>query len=50
MEEMQSDSGVSPGKQPIAERVFEQFKRPAIWGLLLLVAIVLMVQIWLLYL
>ena len=28
----------------------EQIRRPAIWGLLLLIAVVLAVQVWLLYL
>lgn len=46
MDETPSDSGASPTRTPITE----QIRRPAIWGLLLLIALVLAVQIWLLYL
>ena len=50
MDETPNDSGVSPGSTPILEQVKLQIRRPAVWGLLLLIAIVLALQVWLLFL
>ena len=50
MDETPSDSGVSPAKTTILEQVKLQIRRPAVWGLLLLIAIVLALQVWLLFL
>ena len=50
MDETPSDSGASPAHAPLSDRVREQVRRPAVWSLIVLIAIVLGVQIWLLYL
>jgi hypothetical protein len=50
MDETPSDSGASPGNASIWGQISEQIRRPAVWGLIALVAIVLAVQIWLLFL
>lgn len=50
MDETPNDSGASPARAPISERIDRQIRRPAVWGLLLLIVVVLAVQIWLLYL
>jgi hypothetical protein len=50
MAETPSDSGESPAREPVFDRVLEVLKRPAVWSLIALIAVVLAVQIWLLYL
>jgi hypothetical protein len=50
MDEPPSDSGESPAKTPVAEQIRVQIRRPAVWGLLVLIAVVLALQVWLLYL
>ena len=50
MDETPNDSGASPVKAPVAEQIMQQIRRPAVWGLLLLIAGVLALQVWLLYL
>ena len=50
MDETSSDSGESPAKPSIFDQIELQIRRPAVWGLMLLIAIVLALQIWLLYL
>lgn len=50
MDETPNDSGELPAKPPLADQLAEQIRRPAVWGLLLLIAVVLAVQVWLLYL
>ena len=50
MDETPNDSGASPAKTPLAVQLREQIRRPAVWGLLLLIGVVLALQIWLLYL
>jgi hypothetical protein len=50
MDETPSDSGASPVKAPVSEQVKQQIRRPAVWGLLLLIGLVLALQVWLLYL
>ena len=39
----------SPASTSRSELLAEQIRRPAVWGLLVLIAVVLVVQIWLLY-
>ena len=39
----------SPASTSRSELLVEQIRRPAVWGLLVLIAVVLVVQIWLLY-
>jgi hypothetical protein len=50
MDETPSDSGASPVRARLADRVREQLRRPAVWSLIVLIVIVLAVQIWLLFL
>jgi hypothetical protein len=50
MDETPSDSGESPTSAPLADRVRDQLRRPAVWSLIALIVVVLALQIWLLFL
>lgn len=50
MDEPPSDSGAPPDSGSISDRFGQQLRRPAVWGLLLLILAVLALQVWLLYL
>lgn len=50
MGERPNDSGESNANPLSLERIGAQIRRPAVWSLLLLIAVVLAVQIWLLFL
>lgn len=50
MDETPSDSGESPDKVPLVDRVREQLQRSSVLALIAVIVAVLAVQIWLLYL
>lgn len=49
MVETPSDSGESPDSISVSQRSREQLRRPGVWSLIVLVAVVLALQVWLLF-